>query len=345
MAVALVPAFAAEPAAAQDFASHTLVKFDCNPGYDPSTGNAQAAFDNCQTPAGGINFTIAGQNGDYPGSTQTTDGGGQTGWSDIPLGTAFTVTESVPAGYGDPWVYCEVTGNPDLPGDTQTSFFQAAGGTMNVGITDPSLTSYTQSTCYWFNTPPGDALQVGTTVSIEKRLCDERFDPTGASLEDLYANCGDFPSGVPFILNNDVSTEQQTDAQGRTTFEGVPTGPVRIHELKGLGYVPIRVYCQSHPTADANVVYESNNETPFTEQEGAWYVDTHVNEGEKIDCIWFNGQEPTFGTVYAYKYNCPAGFDYEGGSRDYLFENCTETPDIRYQPRCGIPAVPRGVAG
>ena len=150
----VLPALPADEVDAQQFSQHTVIKYECDPGYDPSSGNAQSAFDNCQTPAEGVNFTLSTQDPNYPGSSAATNGSGQASWGDIPFGTAFTVTESVPPGYGTPWVYCEVSGNPDNPGDTQTSYFQAGGGVMDVGITDSSLTAYAQSTCSWFNVPP-----------------------------------------------------------------------------------------------------------------------------------------------------------------------------------------------
>ena len=101
--------------------------------------------------ASGVSFTLQSGDQSYSGGTQQTDNGGNTSWQGIPLGSGYSISESIPSGYGDPWVYCEISGDPNNSGDTQQSFFQATGGNMDVGYSDPSLTAYTQASCYWFN--------------------------------------------------------------------------------------------------------------------------------------------------------------------------------------------------
>jgi hypothetical protein len=205
MLLGLLPAFQPPAAEAQDTATYNLTKYDCEPGYDPGTGDAGAAFANCVTPAGGVPFTLTSGDANYGGGTQQTDGGGYTGWSGIPLGSGYSISESIPSGYGAPWVYCEVSGNPSNSGDVQTSFFQAPGGTMDVGYTDPSLTAYTQANCTWFNIVPNtgqaELQQEGgetsppvggtTTVTIKKQLCGFQYRDQyqSAGLADLQTNC------------------------------------------------------------------------------------------------------------------------------------------------------------
>jgi len=93
--------------------------------------------------SGGVSYTLSSTNPIYPGDTRNTDGNGQAVWTGIPLGTAYTVSESIPQGYGLPWVYCEVTlDSAESGSDVQTSFFQAPGGVMDVGFSDPTLSDY-----------------------------------------------------------------------------------------------------------------------------------------------------------------------------------------------------------
>ena len=52
--LAVLPLGQITPAAAQDTATYKLVKYNCNPGYDPSTGDANAAFQNCTAAGSGV---------------------------------------------------------------------------------------------------------------------------------------------------------------------------------------------------------------------------------------------------------------------------------------------------
>ena len=136
--MAVLPYLAPPVAEAQETATYIAEKYNCQPGFDPSTTNVEGALAACQELATGVSFTLSTSNPDYPGDTRNTSSG-QAVWSDVPLGTAYSVAESIPEGYGIPWVYCEVTGGPAAD---QFSYFQAPGGVMDVGLTDPSLTAY-----------------------------------------------------------------------------------------------------------------------------------------------------------------------------------------------------------
>ena len=128
MAFAMFPAAQPEPVDAQEFDEHTIIKRECPPGYDPGTGNAQNAFDNCQTLHPGISFTLKSQDPAYQGAVRTTDVGGTTGWADIPSGSAYSIVESLPEGYGDPWVFCRIYEQLDDSGQSVEFFFQAPAG-------------------------------------------------------------------------------------------------------------------------------------------------------------------------------------------------------------------------
>jgi hypothetical protein len=190
--MAVLPLNQLSPVAAQDTATYTLTKYTCNPGYDPSSGDANAAFQNCTTAASGVTFTLQSGDASYGNNgAQQTNGGGSASWSGIPLGTGYSIVESIPSGGSDPWVYCEVSGNPNNSGDVQTSFFQAAGGNMDVGYSDPNLTSYTQANCTWFNPAASQSSQGqqlngsgSAVVHIQKYICDPKHDYSSSNYYD-----------------------------------------------------------------------------------------------------------------------------------------------------------------
>jgi hypothetical protein len=342
MVAAVLPAFPAEQAAAQDFHSHTLTKLDCNPGYDPATGNPQAAFDNCQIPGTGINFTLSTQNPNYPGSTQATNGSGQAFWGDIPAGTAFTVIESLPTGYGTPWVYCEVSGNPNNAGDVQSSFFQAAGGAMDVGLTDPSLTAYAQSACYWFNVPPANGQllpeeEAGTSLHITKYDCPSGYAGSNPTLTDYQLDCLDRHPGVLFGViesDGDQRDPEPTDSNGEVHFDGLPFGDVDVYEILPEGYAPPVVYCQVHPQDDAQASISDEHLVPPGSAQGQQYVLLlNAPEGNKIDCLWFNIPPPVESAmVYITKHICPPLMDPGSATRsDYVAECVDPHEGVTYQ--------------
>ncbi|MCA9859311.1 MAG: hypothetical protein KC438_06285, partial [Thermomicrobiales bacterium] len=338
-----LPALQPPPVAAQDTGSYTAVKYDCAPGYDPGSGDANAAFANCTTPAGGVSFTLQSGDGTYGGGTQQTDGSGSVFWSGIPLGSGYSVSESVPNGYGTPWVYCEITGNPNNPGDVQRSYFPANGGNMDVGYSDPSLTSYTQSTCYWFNSTPaqnGDAQQPqngetqqpqngeaqqnqgAAVVKIQKFLCDDSsYDYDSFTISDYFAYCPDFHNGVNFSVNGGTHT---ATGNGNGTVEFGPVGAgqadIRLHESNG--YRPQAVYCVEFPTGgSASTINETNKQTLTDEGNGTYRLTSTLQDGYTYFCYWFDYVD-AHPNVHIYKYYCAPDFDWQSNGYDYLVSGC-----------------------
>ena len=342
--VSLLPAFQPPAAEAQGTATYNLTKYDCAPGYDPGSGDPGAAFANCVTPASGVQFTLSSGDASYGGGSQSTDGGGFTGWAGIPTGVGYAVSESIPSGYGTPWVYCEVSGDPNNPSDVQTSFFQAPGGNMDVGYSDPSLTSYTQANCTWFNIVPNDGsaeLQVeggenqpppgATTVTIQKQLCgfQYRHDYLSASLADLQANCPGPQSDVGFMIGGDPATLTYPDGNGIVAFANIPVGNVVIQEEIYTGADTARVFCRPHAAADTSITYADADEVAV--QDGgndAFSVSVSVTDGNKIDCLWYNVllTESDRASVIISKYSCPDGTEVPSGNLDEEIDDVCVNP-------------------
>jgi hypothetical protein len=348
MLLGMLPAFQPPPVAAQDTATYNLTKYDCAPGYDPGTGDANSAFANCTTPAAGVSFTLASGDASYGGGTQQTNGGGSTGWSGIPLGTGYSVSESLPPGYGNPWVYCEVSGNPNNPGDVQRSFFQAPGGSMDVGYTDPSLTAYTQANCTWFNVPPADQnaqqgsqngtqqFTGGATVTIQKFLCEDQLQDYGAfTLADYGSTCTSFHEGVNFSVNGGPQSATST-GNGIVEFGGLAAGQadIRLHEIAG--YVPLAAYCVSYPTGGGVPPLEETHKQSLTDEgNGVYRLTTSLQDGYTYNCAWFDYGEPQV-NVYVYKYVCDQGYDWTAATVEDLLAECISPQEnVTFEVRSG----------
>jgi hypothetical protein len=340
LAFAMLPVAQPQPVEAQDFDEHTIIKRECPPGFDPGSGDAQNAFDNCPTLHQGISFTLSSQDPAYQGVVRTTDVGGTTGWADIPAGSAYSIAESLPPGYGNPWVFCRIYEQLDDSGNSVEFYFQAPGGVMDVGLTDPSLIALRDTTCYWFNVPPAatepaeptatattEPADTVTTITIQKRQCPFRYPYAAVSLAELQSNCAMPLRNVRFHINDDAATQQSTDTNGLLVFDNVPFGPVSIREEGYGSFDTARVFCQSHPVSDANVVFDPSNEVPFTAEDGdSFVVNVEATPGNKIDCLWFNAHitEEDLGSLIVTKYVCPEADDAIYVSLAELTHSCPE---------------------
>jgi hypothetical protein len=122
-----------------------IQKFACPPGTTASTYNSFDGFNNaCVEPQAGIAFTVSHEAA--PSTTRATGEWGGSEWEvyfgPVPFG-AFTVSEEIPAGYGDPVVYCDGV-RVDAPGGVYMSTAPAP---------DPPGDVYVR--CLWFNLPEG----------------------------------------------------------------------------------------------------------------------------------------------------------------------------------------------
>src|SRR5680860_693744 len=96
--LAVVPYGSTPQADAQNGETTTYIaeKYNCPPGYEPAIADPGTTIATCIELSGGIPYTISSTNPAYPGDTRNTDGNGQSMWIDIPFGTAYTVSESIP---------------------------------------------------------------------------------------------------------------------------------------------------------------------------------------------------------------------------------------------------------
>jgi len=342
--LAVLPLDHLAPVAAQDTATYTLTKYNCNPNYDLSSGDANAAFSNCTTPASGVTFTLQSGDASYGNNgAQQTNGGGSASWSGIPLGTGYSIVESIPNGGGDPWVYCEISGNPNNDSDVQTSFFQATGGNMDVGYSDPNLTSYTQAKCSWFNPSTEQSVQgqqpSGTgsaVVHIQKYICDPSHDYSSSNYSDYQTTCSTVHGGVKFTVNG--GTPSLTgNSDGAVEFGSLPSGQAQIRLSEPSGYSPLALYCVDwDPSQYGSPTLADNNKTTWTDEGNSSYrVDTTLTDNHTYYCYWFDVPSGS-GTLYLYKYYCAPDYDWQSAGYTDLLSGCASPQsDVQFQVENG----------
>ena len=82
----------------------TLQKYVCGSDPDPYQKTLAELQQDCAPPAQGFMFGLTKDAGD-PAIVQVTDGNGSAFWT-IPSPTTLTLNEAIPAGFGDPIVFC-----------------------------------------------------------------------------------------------------------------------------------------------------------------------------------------------------------------------------------------------
>jgi hypothetical protein len=302
----------------------------CPPGFDPSAGDASAALAGCVEVLPGIAVTLGTQNPNYPGDTRTAGGDGLAAWPDIPLGTAYSVTQSIPQGYADPWVYCEVTGGP---GADQFTFFPATGGVMDVGFSDPNLANYSQAYCRWFNIPAGDSARVLTKlapVDIFSYLCPPGTAIEGSTRDALWQTCNTPAEGIQFALSqaqeNPVSEE--TDDDGHLTLGVKPGGQFTLTQTAPEGHQLGPVYCVPTPPPDFPdaLVWEL-----FPVENGS--ISYNLLEDYSLKCEFYN--LPDAGTESEDKEGTPSASPVAGDSGSVIVHKYLCPPDL-YEPAADL---------
>jgi hypothetical protein len=232
-----------------------------------------------------------------------------------------TVSENVPAGYGEPYVRC---GRFDTEGnESGYAPMPTAQGSFTTGIEAGEYIS-----CDWFNVP----VNQDGTVTIKKWDCPEKLasvqEPT---LDDYLAACTTWMNDVTFDLNyvddslTDLSGETGNDGDGTLIFSGVQPGDVEISEEIPSGYGEPVAYCSFGAIYDADgdgVAIAIDGFAAGGELPGGKF-DHEMLPTETLYCDWFNFPDDN-DDMTIIKWECPKGFDAYDATYDELFENCTQ---------------------
>ncbi len=285
----------------------TVYKWDCEPGTEPNRdlnyyqGDGQDEGP-CETEHLGIPISLIDGNGERATTTQANG----TQWDDVVLDQngAFRIVEEIPAGYGDPMVFC---GTLD---DDEQQPVTATGGEFTI---QPATSPFTYQ-CNIYNIPYQDS-----TVTVRKWEC-----PQDALIELTpqahQMACTQPHDGVTFTLTDTKGPRSMMTANGEAQWTDVAQGAVTMAETVPPGY---------HPQPFVVCGWSANNDgtaptvppTPVEATNGVIHFSIEYPATRYL-CDWYN----TFagpGDVTINKWTCPEGYDPFAWNADPK-KDCTE---------------------
>ena len=277
-----------------------ITKWGCPEGFFSDDHSELLA--GCGYEMEGVDFTAEHL---ASGTTATDDTGGQ------PARAAFTpwytgestFTEDIPAGYGDPKVYCSVT---DDFGDVVTGYelapYTATDGTIEMTIPTPPADDLYTVYCDWFNFPNDH----DSDVTVYKYTCPAGYD-LYAWDADPKSDCVELTNGVDFHLDTNGGPYDETtgdDLNGGVDFSDVGYGEMILSETLPHGTIATWVTCQWYEDLGP-YVYEGFE--PYAPADGVGtHISVELSEGDDLVCQWYNVPEQTWdgGELTITKYWC-----------------------------------------
>jgi len=285
--------------------------FVCPAGVDPAAElNALVAA--CKQSPDSVDYTVESLN-NYK-DTKTVKGSSNAYWQTLNP-DFLQITASLPAGLGNPRVFCQSNMN-----GVASVEFPDNGATFAYNLRATEV-----FTCRWFMSP-----LAGAIITINNHLCPSGPDLESADLNTLAQSCGQKMNGVPFTLKS--SSENRSDATGLNqdsvvTFQNVIAGKLSIIEGGSYGSAAPRVFCSLTSAGDSNP-----SKTQEQQVNNASF-DSILNPGDELDCDWFNindGGVGQVGSMIINSVSCPDGFDAASSDYNTTIATCTS-------PLNGIP--------
>lgn len=318
-----------------------VTKYSCADEIDWDLLDRQALLAECGAVQSGVEFVLTTSDGAE--RSGVTDDTGVVTWNGLPAG-AFVLTEEVLADTVAARVFCA---DIEFDSDGDPSYLEYVVDGASI---DGSILANHELDCVWFNavsTPPQ------SEIAIAKYVCPEGFDWSGLSLGQASVDCVETLADTGFTVTGPgVDVSGQTDANGEVGFSG-PPGDYIITEETPAGYQPPRTACSIYPTGGTPANYQE-----FELANGAFAVT--LNEGESIDCVWFNNRataaptatpavtatatatataaDPGPASITINKYTCPEGYDLFEPDADPAAECDLPTEDITFRLSDGAAA-------
>lgn len=315
-----IPAFELPDEAAPGEVS--VVKYDCPAGIDLEFVSQEQLLAECTQVVAGVAFHLMTDSEDRPA---VTNAGGEAHWADVPMG-AFDLSEEIPAGYSDPFVFCGWGAiNDGIAVDGIVPFQLAPGGVLAIGIETPRFSMG----CFWFNIPYPENDENGD-VEVIKFDCLPGTDPNQTDPAYFGDHCDAKMNGVGFHLSAsggyEVSATTGDAGDGAAAWTGVPAGPVTLTETVPPGYGDPVVFCgviplggfelaeagddggEIEPVVELETVEEPDpSHAPMIAAGGV--VNHELPAGHRLLCVWLNIPLDDDGSITVIKHTCPPGYD------------------------------------
>ena len=255
-----------------------IYKYGCE--FDPGNGVLEdpALLENCAS-LDGIEFTLQGA-----ATTSTMVTGdpepGLVRWVELPEG-AYTVSETLPEGYGQAAVYCDQS-----DGDGSVDLRVAP---INETSVDFALGANVTIRCIWINLPLEDG-----SITIYKHLCPPGYD-IYAYGADPWFDCTANGHGIGFWLN-DADYQQTGDLlDSAVAWDGLAPGSYIVSEDVPPGTKTVFVLKCEGNSAPLIQNYPVSIGSVFQ---------LYVESGDDIVCHWYNVPKADHSTITVVKYAC-----------------------------------------
>jgi sortase (surface protein transpeptidase) len=289
----------------------TVYKYNCPEAYETG-GSLENYQDLCTEWGDGIEFTLDNSSG---ASTKAIESGSAT-WNDVPQGE-FTLTETIPEGYGEPVWWCGFTGYENgaiFDGFPQQ--VEAPGGVFT-GSIDFEVTTYF---CWVFNFPDYDR-----EVTVYKWYCPDDYEATSDSYEDWQEACATPMKGIGFnVAHPGGDSWKYTNAGGKATWYGTEPGEHTLTEQLPPGYEAPYIFCSLEAFYEDGAAY-AEAFTPYEVTDNSVFKDLGEYAEYKWVCHVFNIPRGP-GEITIYKWYCPPGYDAEKWGANPK-EECTQAQD------------------
>jgi len=278
-------------------------KAACPVGY--AVSNPPDMYDmaaNCHENAGVVNFSVFEAGGGYDGGVKPTSGGvpNSVTFENVP-NVPLWINEEIPAGYGDPVVFCQV--ETELGEDvTPTTYYPWNAGKIELDAPGSGNVAH----CDWYNIPTGG----DNSVTVYKWQCVDGTEH-GQSLDYYQGDgqamgpCESEHRNIPISLIDgapDSPNDTITQANG-TQFDDVvldQNGSFQITIDEPDGYGNPMVFCGT---------LDQDQQQPVTAT-GSTITLTPATPAFTYQCNWYNIPQG-HGTVTIYKWECPRGMEIE----------------------------------
>ena len=199
----------------------------CLPSVDPSAGTLQEARAACPDVADGMVFTLTSRDPSYPPIPLTVNSLGEAEWREVPSSVPYTIAHGGSFDYGAAWVTCRFASSldPAVPDTERTFRPPPPAHTIEIGASEPVLSTYLVVECYWFDF-------LVTAELPEESDPTATATPSGEEADTTNAGAQTEPETQETTSDTSEATPVDT-ADTSTSNEVAPTGSGARVDIRG----------------------------------------------------------------------------------------------------------------